>query len=440
MPPPNLSEILAEARGKGDARLIDLLTSGYVKAEHKYIAWEKLRYMNPPEGMSHEEWWLVTRMWRDSIQRATPLKDKDGAPFTYALPDEVLQAIDDINTNASGQISISEQVTNAGTRDRYLVNSLIEEAITSSQLEGASTEHRVAKEMLRSGRSPRDRSERMILNNFTAMREIGGYRDQELSLDLIREIHRIVTDGTLENPEASGRFQLPGDERVAVYDSYNRLLHTPPPADEIESRMQELCDFANGKTGDTYLPAVLRAITVHFIFGYIHPFEDGNGRTARTLFYWSMLNQGFWLTEFLTVSKILKNAPSKYGASFLLTEQDNNDLTYFHLYQLGVIQRAIRELRKYLADKMNEVRQLQKSLMSMNGRFNHRQIALIDNAVKNPSQHYTVVSHSRSHGSSPETARKDLVGLEEAGILTRSKAGRANAWIPAKDIVENLGT
>jgi Fic family protein len=196
----------------------------------------------------------------------------------------------------------------------------------------------------------------------------------------------------------------------------------------------------NGKTGDTYLPAVLRAITVHFIFGYIHPFEDGNGRTARTLFYWSMLNQGFWLTEFLTVSKILKNAPSKYGASFLLTEQDNNDLTYFHLYHLGVIQRAIRELRKYLADKMNEVRQLQKSLMSMNGRFNHRQIALIDNAVKNPSQHYTVVSHSRSHGSSPETARKDLVGLEEAGILTRSKAGRANAWIPAKDIVENLGT
>jgi Fic family protein len=63
------------------------------------------------------------------------------------------------------------------------------------------------------------------------------------------------------------------------------------------------------------------------MLGYEHPFEDGNGRTARALFYWSMLNQGFWLTEFLTVSKILRKAPAKYARSFLYTEQDSNDLT-----------------------------------------------------------------------------------------------------------------
>ena len=61
---------------------------------------------------------------------------------------------------------------------RFLVNSLMEEAIRSSQLEGATTSRRVAKEMLRTGREPRDRSERMIANNYRALQfmreEMGG--------------------------------------------------------------------------------------------------------------------------------------------------------------------------------------------------------------------------------------------------------------------------
>lgn len=151
-----------------------------------------------------------------------------------------------------------------------------------------------------------------------------------------------------------------------------------------------------------------------------------------------MLNQGYWLTEFLTVSSILKKAPSTYARSFLLTEQDNNDLTYFHVYQLGVIERAIKELHVHLTRKMDEVRELARSIMAMDKHFNHRQLALLQNAAENKLQIYTVQSHARSHGSSPETARKDLMGLESAGLLVKSKSGRANAWMPADDIVGKL--
>src|SRR5690606_27707757 len=160
-----------------------------------------------------------------------------------------------------------------------------EEAITSSQLEGASTSRKVAREMIRSGRSPRNRSEKMILNNFHAMQRIGELRHEKLTIDLILEIHRIVTDGTLDNPDAAGRFQLPGEDRVAVWDEEGELLHSPPPAEQLPERLQRVCDFANGQVGTGYLPGVLRALTVHFMIrGYDHPFEDGNGRTARALF------------------------------------------------------------------------------------------------------------------------------------------------------------
>ncbi|HEX3733352.1 MAG TPA: Fic family protein [Mycobacteriales bacterium] len=132
----------------------------------------------------------------------------------------------------------------------------------------------------------------MIFNNYLAMRRIGELRSSKLSGDLILEIHRIVTEKTLDRPEFVGSFQNSGDVRIGVYDHENNLLYQPPPAKEIQQRMKALCRFANGESEGGYLPPVLRAVTVHFMLSYVHPFEDGNGRTARALFYWSMLNQG----------------------------------------------------------------------------------------------------------------------------------------------------
>jgi Fic family protein len=116
-------------------------------------------------------------------------------------------------------------------------------------------------------------------------------------------------------------------------------------------------------------------MTLHFMMGYDHYFEDGNGRTARLLFYWSMLRHVYWLTEFLSISKILTNAPGQYGRSFFYTEQDSGDLTYFFLYHLKVITRAINELDAYLARKVQELRETRVLLSAIPGEYNHRQLA-----------------------------------------------------------------
>lgn len=433
VPPPNFQDLFA-AVTKDPEKFKDLIARvPRTGSRDRYLPWDDFRRRPTPEAISHEEMWFVVKLARMTMQRTLPLADQYGNAFTYAVPDELLRGIEAINRDASGHIAISEQVTNPTTRDRYVVSSLIEEAITSSQLEGAATTRRVAKEMIRSGRAPRTVDERMILNNYRAMTRIGELRKERLSPELIYEIHRMVTEDTLDDPTASGRCQTPEEERVSVWDG-NQLLHAPPPAAVLPARIEVLCKFANDELDSEYVPPVVRAIALHFMVGYDHPFQDGNGRTARALFYWAMLNRGYWLTEFLSISRILKAAPAQYARSFLHTEQDGNDLTYFVLYQLSVIQRSIQELHSYLDRKIRDVQEVRRILAAMPGEFNHRQVVLLQHAMSNADAEYTVQSHMNSHRVVHETARQDLLELEQRGLVVKHRVGKAFVWVPQPDL------
>ncbi|HZO34224.1 MAG TPA: Fic family protein [Gaiellaceae bacterium] len=285
-----------------------------------------------------------------------------GDAFTFTAADQVQRLQHFIDQTSSGTIAMPEVViADEQARRHYLVNSLMEEAIRSSQLEGATTSRRVAKELLQSGRPPRDRSERMIINNYRAFQYMRDFIGAELTPDHVLELQRILTDETLENPDAAGRLQRPDEERVAVVDRVtSEVLHIPPPAEQLRDRLVALCRFANSADPDAeFIHPVVRSILLHFWIGYDHPFEDGNGRTARLIFYWSMRKHGYWLTEFLSISRILRQAPAKYTRSFLLSETDAGDTTHFVIYQLEVIKRAIDELHGYLARKISEVRKVE---------------------------------------------------------------------------------
>jgi Fic family protein len=321
-------------------------------------------------------------------------------------------------------------------RRRYMVNSLMEEAIRSSQLEGATTSRRVAKELLESGRMPNDRSERMILNNDRALEFMREDMGDRLTPALVLELHRILTDGTLNDPTAVGRLQTVEDERIAVFDSRDgNVVHEPPPADQLPERLRAMCDFANEADDDSesFIHPVLRAVLLHFWLAYDHPFEDGNGRTARALFYWSMRTRGYWLVEYLSISRILRKAPAQYGRSFVLTESDDGDTTYFILYQLKVIERAVGELHDYLARKVGQVRELE-TLIDGAADLNHRQLALLGDAIRHPTASYTYQSHAAGNKVTHETARTDLSILQDRGLLVRRKLGRKHSFVPVPDL------
>ncbi len=325
-------------------------------------------------------------------------------------------------------------------RQHYLVNSLMEEAIRSSQLEGATTSRRVAKELLQSGRPPKDRSETMILNNYNALRFMRDIVDDELAPSHVLEMQRILTEGTLDDPDAAGRLQTTGDERVAVFDRNDQdvVLHRPPPASQLPERLERLCAFANGTDDDgAFVHPVIRAILLHFWLAYDHPFEDGNGRTARLLFYWSMRKQGYWLTEYLSISRLLRQAPAKYTRSFLLTEKDERDATYFIIFQLRIIERAVEELHTYIRRKIRDLRKVERAIEGA-GDLNHRQLALLSHAARSAGQIYTFRSHATSHNVTVETARTDLLHLWRRELLERRKSGRRYVFEPPADLTDRL--
>lgn len=405
----------------------------------KYLHWDELKYRTPPEGLSHGEWWAVLKMNRQGQRLSVPLADKDEQrAFSFVQVDPIPKRLHEIDLRAGGMIQMPDQVTNKETRDQYCVSSLIEEAITSSQLEGATTTREVAKEMLRTGRAPRDRSERMILNNFITMRRISALKDQRLTKDLIREVHELVTDETLDNPSAAGRFRTDADDPIAVFDSRDRILHTPPQPSSLEDRVQRICEFAN-ETNGPFVHPVIKSIILHFMIGYDHPFVDGNGRTARALFYWSMLRHGYWLVEYISISNIVLKAPTQYAMSYLHTETDECDLTYFILYHLKVIDRALRSLHEYIGRKTQEMRRFEAELQGISV-LNHRQRGLIRHAVRHPGKQYTVKEHMRSHNVSYETARTDLLDLERRNLLQSAFRGKKLVFTPQPQLMGRLAS
>lgn len=440
MTPPNVEQLFAQLTPDEFAKIFqhsNPLPAG------RYLHWDDLRHRLPPEGLSSEKWWLAVSLARGSTLQPLPFTDKEGNPFRLTTPEPLLVHLHHIDRDAAGQIKSLASSSIHENRERYLLHSLIEESITSSQLEGASTTRKVAEAMLRGKRQPRDRSETMIFNNYQAMAQLRHLRDEKITPEHILELHRIITRDTLDAPADAGRLRDSDDVNV-VDNRDGKLLHQPTNFKELPARLERLCEFANADSDSTpFVHPVVRAILLHFMIGYDHPFADGNGRTARALFYWSMARSGYWLMEFLSISQFLRSAPRQYVQAYLHTETDRNDTTYFVLHQLDIIRRSIAGLHEYLARKIEEQKEAESLLIKasqLRVQLNHRQLALLTHALKHPGEVYRVAKHQAVHNVVYQTARADLLGLEELGLLVKLKQGNAFVFYAADNLAERIKT
>lgn len=443
LPPPSLDELMREASAETLPQLARLKLGPL--AHGHYLHWDDLRHRAPPTGLNHKIWWLALRLARSVSANTLPFHDKQGETFSYTLPEPLLKNLHEIDRGAGLVPGGEDNAALRADQGRYLISSLIEESITSSQMEGASTTRRVAEAMLREGRKPGTLSERMIFNNFEAMRHIRDICRDTLEPGQVIELQRVLTEGTLERPEDCGRLRTSDDIEIVAPNNDRLVLHRPPLARELPQRLQSLCDFANASVSDdTFIHPIVRAILLHFMVGYDHPFADGNGRTGRALFYWYMAKQGYWLIEYLSISRILRKAPAQYARAYLLTETDSGDTTYFLLHQTEVILKGLFALHQYLQQKQREQAQLSaklRALQTSGKQLNHRQTALLAHALKRPDEYFTIESHQRSHQIAYATARADLMGLAELGLLSEAlHARRKKMFYPAPDIRQKLET
>ena len=441
--PPNTDTIFSQLMEQEPQKALRLLSGEFNITDPKgrYLHWDKLYFLPPPSGYIREEWWAGIKIARKKLFKVLPFQDSKQNAFKFLMPDSVLRDLHWLDQNSTGSLNVKDPILNKHMKNTYIMRSLVEESITSSQLEGASTTWKVAREMLRQGRTPTDKSEQMIYNNFHAMQFIREHIDAPLTPEFILELHRIVTDKTLDASYRAGCYRS-NDDQVLVVNDQQEILHTPPCADTLPQRIQTLCDFANSEDELQFIHPVIKAIILHFMLAYDHPFVDGNGRTARALFYWSMARQSYWIMEFISISQVIKLAPIQYGRAYLLTESDDNDLTYFIIHQLEVIKQAIDHLHHYIDKKTSEInhaKDLLENASKFKGQLNYRQLALLKHALKHPGFVYKINEHQNSHGIAYDTARTDLLIMaEKYQFLVKKKVGKTFVFESPQDLEQKI--
>lgn len=403
------------------------------RANERYLPWERFQYQPLPPGIGYEAAWAYLKLGRIANKKAVPLTNKQGEPFSYWITDSMLKSLNVIDLWSGGTIT-TDHLGGLPPKEQYIISSLMEEAIASSQLEGAATTRQVAKEMLRSGRTPANTNEQMILNNWETMQYIRSKKGMKLTPEKLMEIHHLVTEKTLSDPHEAGRLRM-RDDIIVSYN--NETVHVPPPAETLPQRVEALCHFANNNDDEQWIPPVIKGAIIHFWLAYDHPFTDGNGRTARALMYWYLLSRKYLLFEYLAISRYFLRAPGQYSRAYLYTETDDGDLNYFLQYNLRAITLAIMDLRLYLSRKQKEISRSNELLRSYRG-LNARQKTLIYHAIRHPDATYRIEEHKNYHGIVYQTARMDLLHLATKRFLKKQKQGKEFIFLPCEGMIEKL--
>jgi Fic family protein len=383
------------------------------KSNERYLYWDDLKYKKDLPFNNPAENWTLIKTYRTT--KYEPLAFGKYR-FNYFISPFISKNLHDFDLKLMG--GLKQSPLSQSDRIDYFRSSLLEEAVASSQVEGAATTTEVAKEMLKSGRNPRNESEQMIFNNLKAIQYISEFQESNIDFKSIIELHRIMTANT-EAEQYSGDFRK-GD--VFVTDHVDgEVAHIPPNWQEVELLMGALCDFANND--NKFIHPIIKASIIHFMIGFIHPFKDGNGKTARALFYWYLLKKGYALIKNISISKVILESRTQYDKAFLKTENDDNDLNYFISYSIKNIKVAFEKLQSYRDKKLEERKKANYiSYQLIEKGLNKRQADLLGYLYLKEKNNITLKSYSDKHKIVRQTASKDLNELIKFGLINEDRS------------------
>nr|WP_224789765.1 Fic family protein [Pseudomonas fluorescens] len=403
-----------------------------IDKEGRYLHFDQMRH-KIPRRLDRALAWSVVKMARRGQLSPIITLGEPSKPCWFVSTPAIQKAVSlcDQKTTTAVLRYMTNQI-GEGKQLEYLLNDLIdEEAISSSQLEGSATTTKVAKLLLSTQRGARTPDEKMIIGNYKMMQCAWELRDQPLSLKLIQDLHREGVEGIDDDHYRPGAFKNTDD--VVVGDGNGGIAHQPPPAITLEHRLESLIQWVNSDHATTntasYIHPVIKAIIIHFAVGFEHPFHDGNGRVARSLFYWYVFKEGFPAFRYIAISSLLKRAPVKYGMSYMYTETDEMDLTYFIDHQCRIITEAIELFQSNYDVAVRSIKDFEKFLFDsgLYGKLSDKQRMVFNVANSNRARHFTVNNVKMNLGCSYNTAASVLNGLVELKLFKKRKEGKV--WV-----------
>lgn len=388
--------------------MVEFQMNGHLqKIQDEYLYWDKIKYK--AKDCTPTELWSAIKLFR--FLRKKELKFHS-SKFHYVITDYIQKSLHQFDMHIGGTLGSNIGIAETD-KTKFIISSIMEEAISSSQMEGANTTRKKAKEMIQQEKKPKNKSEQMILNNFITMKHIVQQKDEDLTEESLLYIHKLITRNTLDDIGDEGKFREHDDIHVVNHVD-SEIVHTPPLQSDLKKLIDDLCMFFNADT-EEFIHPIIKGCIIHFMIGWIHPFTDGNGRTARAIFYWYMLKKGYWLTEYLSISRIIKDSKAQYEKAYLYSEIDENDLTYFISYHIRTMEKAFHALKEYISRKQKEVFQAAK-FMKIPG-VNDRMAQILKIIYDDSDRILNAKEMESRFNISNYTARTDLKSLVELGFL-----------------------
>ncbi|MBI2884552.1 MAG: Fic family protein [Candidatus Omnitrophica bacterium] len=381
-----------------------------------YYTKQELGFRLTPK-MKLEEFWPELVKFRQAKAEFLPFKDQAGKPFWFVLTPKLQEFLHQVDSRGKDSLySVVKEEIQAELTEQALV----EEAMFSSVIEGAFSTIARARELIVEGKKPRDTSEQMVANNGRVMRYVLEQREAPCSLELMHTIQHMVTEKTLEDEAAAGRFR---DGPVFVVNERRQTIYEAPPAGTVQPAMEALANWINEGEQQPFIHPILRAAIIHTYLVYVHPYVDGNGRTARAMFYWYLLKHRYEFFRYFSISSIIQETRERYYKSLKDMEDDEADMTYVLLYMAESVVRAIdvilqRITERYRRDILFANIRRQRIIM------NERQTRFLRYLTISKEKRGTIAKYQKEFKVVYETARRDLAQLETLGILAKNKQGR----------------
>ena len=360
-----------------------------------------------PLSLPIAEFWPEMLRHRRGQAVDLPLRTAGGENFWYVPTGKLLQAGDALAraVRYENADKLSPRVQEEG---------MIDEAFYSSAIEGAYSTRAKARELIQSGKKPKTKDERIIVNNYEALRFVLAHLDSPVNEAVTLEIARILTEGTLEEGTKPGW----RDGAVQVISGRQEVVYVAPNANQIRPMLEDLFSFL---ALDDVHP-VVKACAAHIYFVTIHPLFDGNGRTARALAYMILLQAGFDFFRQIPISGLLSQERAKYYKAIRAAQDpaNGNDFTYFMEYYAEMLLRSISGINARMNEKMR-LERLRREAAALAAA--DRLCAGMEWLYERDVESITTDKWKDKFRVSFETARKDLLWLSEHGCLSARTSG-----------------
>lgn len=272
---------------------------------------KKLKYKYPDDFNEFIE------ILKSSYYEYLPLKDFKGEKLAY------LNSSTGVNLNAV-KLLYTPQNSAYGTK------AIEDEIVATSAIESIDFSRDSVRKILK-GYAPKDEEENRILRLKNGFEFISN-KDNKITEENIYKLYMMSIGNFLddENKLKEGSFY----RHDSVYVMSDKIEHSGISSAKLTEYMSDFVSFANS---EDKINELVKATMLHFYIAYIHPYFDGNGRMARLIHMWYLIQKGYETTLFIPFSNYIEKSRKKYYDTYTLVEENSKlsgvlDITPFLLY------------------------------------------------------------------------------------------------------------